>query len=207
MNIHDVYRPFQKHFRRGRMRDFVEMFKISSDTKIVDVGGDPFNWELGEVTADVTLVNIIGSPWERPRMRLLVYDGRKLPFDDNDFNVCFSNSVIEHVGSWEDQKRFAQEIRRAAPRYYVQTPNRYFFIEPHLLTPLIHFLPRRFVRRLMRNFTLHGLITRPSQRWIDEFVEQTRLLSVREMRELFPDATIIRERFLGMTKSIIAIRL
>jgi hypothetical protein len=35
---------------------------------------------------------------------------------------------------------------------------------------------------------------------------EIRLLDVGEMKRLFPDAEIVRERFLGMTKSIIAIR-
>jgi hypothetical protein len=139
-------------------------------------------------------------------MRFVVYDGRRLPFCNRTFDVCYSNSVIEHVGSWEDQQRFAAELRRMAPQYYVQTPNRYFVVEPHLLTPIIHFIPRAVARRLMRNFTVHGLITRPSQQWIDEFISHTRLLTVSEMRTLFPDAAIIREKFLGMTKSIIAVR-
>jgi hypothetical protein len=121
-------------------------------------------------------------------------------------DVCYSNSVIEHVGSWDDQQRFAAEVRRMAPQYYVQTPNRYFFVEPHLITPFIHFLPRGIARKLMKNFTVHGLITRPSQQWRDAFLAQTRLLTVSEMRTLFPDAAIFREKFLGMTKSIIAIR-
>jgi len=187
------------------MRDFVKMFHVSNETRIVDVGGTPFNWELIDVAPDVTLVNISGKEWERPRMRMIVYDGRKLPFGDNTFDVCYSNSVIEHVGLWEDQQRFAAEVRRMAPQYYVQTPNRYFVVEPHLLTPFIHFLPRGIVRKLMRNFTVHGLITRPSQQWIAEFLAQTRLLTVSEMGTLFPDAAIFREKFLGMTKSIIAI--
>lgn len=99
MNIHDVCRPFQKYFRPRRRRDFVKMFHVSDATRIVDVGGTPFNWELINLAPDV-LVNISGKEWERPRMRMIVYDGRKLPFCDNTFNVCYSNSVIEHVGSW-----------------------------------------------------------------------------------------------------------
>jgi hypothetical protein len=134
-------------------------------------------------------------------------DGCALRFKDESFDIAYSNSVIEHVGSWENQQRFAAEVRRIAPRYYVQTPYRYFFVEPHLITPFIHFLPKTIARRLHRNFTVHGLITRPNQDWIDRFHAETRLLTVTEMKRLFPDAIILRERFLGMTKSIIAMRL
>lgn len=71
-------------------------------------------------------------------------DGRNLPYTNNEFDIVFSNSVIEHVGTFEDQKRFAEEIRRVAKSYWVQTPNRHFPVETHLIAPFIHFLPRNF---------------------------------------------------------------
>jgi hypothetical protein len=206
MNIHDLTQPIMRYFREKRMAYFAKIFGLRDTHRIVDVGGSEFNWALIPQQPQVTMVNIIGESWERGRFRMEVGDARALRFEDDSFDICYSNSVIEHVGSWEDQKRFAAEVRRMAPQYYVQTPNRAFVVEPHLLTPFIHFLPREIARKLMRNFTVHGLITRPSQQWIDDFLAQTRLLTVSEMQTLFPDATIFREKFFGMTKSIIAIR-
>ena len=137
---------------------------------------------------------------------LVVGDGCALPYADMSFDIVFSNSVIEHVGSWERQQAFAAEARRVGRRLWVQTPAREFFIEPHLITPFFHWLPYVWKRRLMRNFTGRGLIERPEMPSVDAFLAEVRLLTFDEMRALFPDCTILRERFLGCTKSYIAVR-
>jgi hypothetical protein len=207
LDIHSVYAPFLKYFRSKRMKEFSKLLKLNSATRIIDIGGSPYNWTLIPEKPSVTMINIEGDPWEKGRFRMEIGDGRALRFKDASFDIAYSNSVIEHVGSWENQRRFAEEVRRIAPRYYVQTPYRWFFVEPHLITPFVHFLPKAIQRRLLRNFTIHGLITRPDRDFIDRFVAETRLLTVTEMKRLFPDAIILRERFLWMTKSIIALRL
>ncbi|NJK36721.1 MAG: class I SAM-dependent methyltransferase [Oscillatoriales cyanobacterium RM1_1_9] len=38
-----------------------------------------------------------------------------LDFSDNSFDLVFSNSVIEHVGSLERQTVFAQNVQRLSP--------------------------------------------------------------------------------------------
>lgn len=119
-------------------------------------------------------------------------DARDLPFADDEFEIAFSNSVIEHVVDPEDRARYAAEVRRVARRYFVQTPNRGFPIEPHSLLPLVHLLPPRLGRRLWRL----GVSTDP--------YESARLLGARELRRLFPDAAIVRERLGPMTKSLVA---
>lgn len=123
----------------------------------------------------------------------------------------YSNSVIEHLGDLVSQQTFAKEIARVGIRYYVQTPNKRFPIEPHLLTPLIHYflpyLPRSLQRYLLRYFTLWGWITRPTVQECERFLREVRLLDEYELQLLFPDAEIRRERFLGLTKSLIAIKL
>jgi hypothetical protein len=105
--------------------------------------------------------------------------------------------VIEHVPR-ELQEPFAAEIRRVSKRYFVQTPNRWFLIEPHYQLPFFHFLPKRAQRALNRRFTLG---------WQQKGVwEEITLLSARDLKRLFPDAKIHRERVLGLTKSLMAIR-
>jgi hypothetical protein len=189
------------------MKEFSSMFAPNSATRIIDIGGTEYNWTLIPEEPAVTMINILGDPWEKGRFRMENGDGCALRFKDASFDIAYSNSVIEHLGSWENQQRFAAEVSRIAPRYYVQTPCRWFFVEPHFITPFIHFLPKTVARRLVRNFTVYGLITRPNQEFVDQFLAEIRLLTVTEMKRLFPDAVILRERFLGMTKSIIALRL
>jgi SAM-dependent methyltransferase len=137
-------------------------------------------------------------------------DGCQLPFADRSFDIVFSNSVIEHVGGPKAQASFAREIMRTGRGYWVQTPNRYFPIETHLLTPLVHLLPRNWRAFIVRRFTVWQWIHHPGVEekrfYVEHFVADIRLLSARQMQALFPDATILRERFLGFTKSLIAFR-
>ena len=113
---------------------------------------------------------------------------------------------LEYLGTWERQQAFARELRRVGRGLWVQTPARSFPVEPHLLALFVHWLPLRWQRRLVRNFTGWGLLTRPSQERVDRFLTETRLLGSAEMEALFPDCEIRRERFLGLTKAYVAVR-
>jgi methyltransferase family protein len=207
MDVQIVHRLFASHFRPARMKLFASAFRINNETRIVDLGGTPFNWTLIKERPEVTFVNVPGeSDFDPLQHKMVMYDGSVVPFVDNSFDVCYSNSVIEHVGDDNSIAHFASEIRRLAPRYFVQTPNRYFFAEPHFLCVFIHWLPFGLQRHLMRWGSLRGWMMRPDQKTIDEWLRDIRLLSIRDMRRLFPDAEIVRERFLGFTKSIIAMK-
>ena len=193
------------------MRRFARTFNLTSETRILDVGGTPFNWELLDVRPRVTIVNM-------PRAReafdehftCVFADGRRLPFADQSFDIVFSNSVIEHVGDFENQRQFAAEIARVGRAYWVQTPNRGFPVEPHLLTPLLHFLPAAWQRRIARRFTVWALIERPSpDRWefyIEHYLRDIRLLDAGDMERLFPGVEIVRERLGGVAKALIGVR-
>ncbi len=126
--------------------------------------------------------------------------------DDLSFDVVHSNSVIEHVGLWRDECKMAQEVRRLAARYFVQTPNYWFPLEPHLRTPFVHWLPVPWRAAIVRRRACGYF---PRARSYDEarnILDDARLLDARAMATLFPDAVIERERIAGLTKSLIAIR-
>jgi len=206
MSIYKIIIPLQVMFRGSRMRRFAEMFALRDGMRVIDVGGRKCNWTLIDKKPDVTLTNIEFDSSEDGRFHYVHTDRGKLPYADNSFELCYSNSVIEHVGDDKARQAFAAEIRRIAPRYYVQTPNKWFFSDPHTVGAFVHWLPKRWQRRLIRWCTPWGLIDRPSQAAIDALLAEIDLLTVAEMRALFPDATILKERFLGLTKSIIAVR-
>jgi len=193
-------------FRHRRNRVFREVMKPGEHDKILDVGGYPECWDDMGCRSHVTCLNLQFSsvPYDETRFCCIKGDGRSLTCADRSFDIVFSNSVIEHVGTFEDQKKFASEIRRVGKRYWVQSPNRRFFIEPHLLAPFVHYLPRRIQRMFIRPFTLWGLFAKPSSAEIDAYFSETRLLTLAEMRSLFPDAIIYEERFLFMLKSFVA---
>lgn len=207
MNIHDLYRPFFRYFRSKRMRQFWIRLGLTVETRVLDIGGTPFNWSLLPDIPRLVMLNI--SPPQKERdspMTWLVADGRHLPFKDGAFDIVYSNSVIEHLGSFKNQQLFANECKRVGLRYYVQTPNKWFPVEPHFITPFIHWLPRRVQRRLLRNFTVRGLITRPTEQECEDILRKIRLLDEWGLQQLFPDAEIWRERVLGLTKSLIAVK-
>jgi hypothetical protein len=114
--------------------------------------------------------------------------------------------VIEHVGTGDDQTLFAREVSRVGHGYFVQTPNRWLPIEPHLLCVLVHYLPAALQRRLIRRFTLWGLLEKPTLHAIDSLLTATRLVTAGELRSLFGDGRVIREKVGGLTKSLIAVR-
>jgi ubiquinone/menaquinone biosynthesis C-methylase UbiE len=209
MNIHAIFNIILPLFRRRRMREFVKIFAPSSKTVILDVGGSSLNWKLIDIKSSVTLLNLTApedSETDFDQFKFVIGNGLDLKYTDSEFDICFSNSVIEHVGSFEDQRNFANEIRRVGRKIWVQTPARSFFFEPHYLTPFVHFFSKNIQRKLLRNFTVWGLLTRPDKGRVEQFLSEIRLLTYDEMKELFPDCEIRKEKLLFFTKSFVAIR-
>jgi ubiquinone/menaquinone biosynthesis C-methylase UbiE len=193
------------------MRRFVRDCRLTADSSVLDIGGTPDNWQLVAVSPRLVLLNMPRAHADLAgAAQWVAGDGRQLPFRDAAFDVVFSNSVIEHVGDAASQERFAREVARVGRAYWVQTPNRWFPVEQHLLTPLVHWLPRRWQRAILRRGTVWEALTHPTpdrrEFYIEHFLNDVRLLSFRQVGSLFPGARIIRERFLGLTKSLIAWR-
>ena len=186
---------------------FEQQFNLSPDRRVLDVGGYPFNWSLIPVKPQLFYVNLHEFAIQKNNEQLILADGRFLPFKNESIDIGYSNSVIEHLGNFESQHLFATECKRVGKSYYVQTPNRRFPIEPHLITPFIHWLPRDVQKRLLRYFTVWGLVAKPSRQERDQFMNTTCLLSEKELRELFPEAEIWYERVVGLKKSLMAVRL
>jgi len=208
----DLLRKALRHFRSRRMRLFEKTFKISPSTRILDVGGSPSIWKFLTVRPRLTILNFPSAlEGGAESISCVAGDGLMLPFKKNAFDIVFSNSVIEHVGTRADQQKFAQEIGRVGRCYWVQTPNRGFPIELHLMLPFIHYLPKTWQRSIVERFTVWQLLVRPSAEerafYIDHFLHQLQLLNKRDLQSLFPEATIISERLLGFVKSNIAVRL
>ena len=192
------------------MERFVAEFGVSAETRILDVGGAADCWDEVRPRPRVTLLNMPRAFTELcPEFCLVAGDGRRLPFADGSFDVVFSNSVIEHVGDAASQALFAQEVARVGRGYWVQTPNRWFPVEQHLLTPVIHWLPKGWQRALVPRWTVWGLLTKVSadQRefYLAHYLRDARLLGRGEIKRLFPGARVIRERCCGLTKSLVAV--
>ena len=209
MNIHRLYGAISPRFRRRRMSWFRARVGLQPAERVLDLGGYPSFWAEAAPPNLTTVLNLSfppGTAERSPQFTCVTGDACALPFADGEFDVVFSNSVIEHVGTWERQQAFAAGARRVGRKLWIQTPARGFFIEPHLLTPFIHWLPARWQRRLIRYFTAWGWLTRPTPAAVDAFLAEVRLLTRAEVQQLFPDCEILEEKFLGLTKSYIAVR-
>ena len=184
--------------------------------RILDVGGtynfwhvwrDKIDWQRCEVVC----VNIDPHHFEQGKdgTRISMIQGNACSLTsiaNHEFDVGFSNSVIEHVGRWQDMTNMANEMKRVARRYLVQTPNYWFPVEPHARTPFLHWLPRPIAYRIVmaRKCGFWTKATTVSQ--AVRTVESAQMIDFRQMRELFGEAEIVRERFFGLTKSLMAIK-
>ena len=176
--------------RRRKFRLFMEHMRPGPDTTVVDVGAAdaPFAVAAGHASTynfleamypwpeRITAVSVDELPHFAtafPEVRTVQADGRNLPFGDREFDVAFSNAVVEHLGDRDSQRAFVHELCRVAERVFVTTPNRWFPLEVHTLLPFVHWLPARARERLMARL--------PRQD-----VDGLRPLGPREFRSLFP---------------------
>jgi hypothetical protein len=147
---------------------------------------------------EVVVLNLSADEEYAPGFTPAVGDARDLSaFKDHSFDVVFSNSVIEHVGTYEDQRRMADEVRRVGNRYFVQTPHKWFPIEPHFLVPCFQFLPIEVRARLLQRRRLGWVHHEPDIEQARRVVASVQLLGVAELSSLFPGARIVREKFCG----------
>ncbi|MDR1190149.1 MAG: class I SAM-dependent methyltransferase [Verrucomicrobiales bacterium] len=213
MSIHNIYRLIFKIWRKKRFQLFCRILHPEITDTLLDVGGYPDEWtQYPRVVANIDVLNVHQITWDAGqapeyRIRALVGNGCALTLADKSYDIGFSNSVIEHVGAWEQQCAFAAEISRVCHQLWIQTPAYECPIEPHFIAPMVHWLPlglRKFVARWL---TPWGWLWRPDQQTVDNEVASIRLLTKREFKSLFPDCTIYTERLLGiLPKSYIAVR-
>jgi 2-polyprenyl-3-methyl-5-hydroxy-6-metoxy-1,4-benzoquinol methylase len=126
--------------------------------------------------------------------------------DSTSFDLIHSNSVVEHVGDWTKMQNFADNIKKFEGAYFVQTPNYWFPIEPHCMTPFFHWLPKPMRVSLVKNFALGHWKKAGSVSEAVSKVERIRLLDKKMFSSLFDDADIKSEKVLLLNKSFLAIR-
>lgn len=181
---------------------------------VVDLGGTVDAWLRAPVRpGHVTVINLFepgttDEPWITPilgdacdAVGLL----QQHPHVSGPCDIVFSNAVLEHVGGHANRQRFAEAVRGLANRHWVQTPYRYFPLEPHWLFPGFQHLPVEARSQVAARWPLAHTPTR-SLDDARESVLWTELIGIAEMRYYFPTSRILRERMFGLTKSIIAVK-
>lgn len=203
--------------RMGPLMDLIaKVYRKKGRVAILDVGGKTQYWNsipgdfLKKHNVIITILNLPCDlvPEESEIFRYVAGDACDMPeYADDSFDIAHSNSVIEHVGNWGRITAFANETRRVAPNLFMQTPYFWFPVEPHFIKLFHHWLPRPWRARMWMWFKMgqRGQASDIDQAMI-RLDDEPYLLDLTMYRFLFPDCTIIKERLLFLTKSMVAYR-
>ena len=190
--------------RRRKLRLLLDELQPTAETSVLDVGADELGFGEGDGCGTLNFLEEM-YPWpERitalglqdgvgfrsryPHIAYVQGDACALPFADGEFDIVFSNAVIEHVGDRARQRLFVLEALRVGRRVFLTTPNRRFPIEVHTRLPVVHWLPDRVSHSVYR---LAG----------KSFATDIRLLSKRSLEALFPG----RVRIFNLGLTLVAI--
>jgi len=201
-------------FRENRFRLFrqllAQVLREKKFCRILDVGGVEECWsrfgnELDWSRIEACVANVTASPTKTPGLTAVIGDDRRLDQFADLSDIVHSNSVIEHVGRWDDMSAMAREVHRLAPHYFIQTPYFWFPIEPHARFPMLHWMPESWRYRIIMKRTCGFWQRQPDVGSAVRAIQSANMLDKRQMKFLFPDAKIVVERFFGLPKSLIAI--
>jgi hypothetical protein len=195
---------------RGKRFERFEALTATLDRplRILDIGGTRNFWSqrgwAGREDVDITMVNLHEEPTGHSNLHSMVGDATNLStVADGEYDIAFSNSVIEHLFTGEAQAAMAAEVQRVAKAYWVQTPNFWFPMEPHFLVPGWHYMPERLRIAIIQRRQCGWRGPCPDIEDARATVREVRIMRKREVMKLFPDATLYEERFYGLTKSFV----
>ncbi|MEK6910988.1 MAG: hypothetical protein AABW82_04410 [Nanoarchaeota archaeon] len=212
--LNKLFNPYNKNsissnFRKRRFEIFLRLIKnIKKPVRIIDIGGKYIFWKNMDFPKDkytrIIMLNLEEENLSDPRFKNEIGDATNITgYNKYKANFVFSNSLIEHLSTFENQKRMAQQVISLKLPYYIQTPNKYFPIEPHTLIPFFQFMPMTLRLFLAKNLNFYFYNKEKNTLIIEERAREIRLLTKKELKELFPEAQIYEEKFLGLTKSFI----
>jgi SAM-dependent methyltransferase len=149
--------------REAMLERFMSKLQPTRDSQVLDLGVTPdttlpesnhfeqrYPWPENLTAASIEPVEALRQNF--PRIRFIQIPTGPLPFKDREFSKCFCSAVIEHVGNTENQIEFMREIARISDSFFITTPNRWFPLEFHTITPLIHWLPQSWHQSILRLF-------------------------------------------------------
>ena len=213
---HHKKNSFVNQFRQKRfelLKNGIEKLIQKDHFKILDIGGDIQYWKnirWQHPACKIHLLNLYESiipENETHQFSSSVGNGLSLEYKKGEVDLIFSNSVIEHVGSYANQQIFAGEVRRVSDKYIVQTPSIWFPLEPHSLIPLFQFLPHPIRALLIMTFNINYFPKAKTYKAAIKVSHSTLMFTHKRFKQLFPEAEIQVERFLGIPKSYTAIKL
>jgi Methyltransferase domain len=199
----NLMQPLSRRARQRRMRTFLMRMSVAEGMSILDLGGRPQFWNDVPFALNLTILKLPGNVETCESKHNIPYlEGDACQIDgieNRAFDIVFSNSVIEHVGLADRQADLAREVRRLGRSYWVQTPSKWFPVEAHNGMPFWWFYPTR----IRRYFIDRWRRILPGNPWTG-MIEETTVLSKRNLKQLFPEAAALVEHFWGIPKSSIA---
>jgi len=194
--------------RARRWHHLIDTFPSLAEMRVLDLGGTPEAWRLAPVLPkSVTAVNLLPQESRVEGVVAVQGDACELPdpVASDHFDLVYSNSLLEHVGGHVRRQRLADNVHSLADRHWVQTPYRYFPIEPHWLFPGMQWLPYEARVQISMHWN-RGHIRTHTRAQAQEQVDEIDLIGISQMRRYFPSSTIWYERFAGLIKSLVAIQ-
>ncbi len=198
------------YFRAKRFKFFKtllnQQLRPGIKYKILDIGGTEEYWkntgiEVGN-NIEIVLLNLYKAEVSAPGFTSIKGDATNLEgIEDKSFDLVYSNSVIEHLFTLEQQEKMAKETIRVGKNYFIQTPNKYFPIEPHWVFPFFQFLPFGLKVFLTQHFNLGHIPKAKNKEAAISLVKEVRLLTKKEFINLFKDSQMYCEKFLFLNKS------
>ena len=208
-----VNRIRQKRFA-AQQQHIERLLEQKDSIKILDIGGEIDFWKhMGwqNERCTIYLLNledrIAASSGDSMGFVWVQGNALDLPYQAGDFDLIFSNSVIEHVGSYQNQALFASEVNRVCSKYMIQTPSLWFPLEPHSLLPLFQFIPHPIRAILIMVFNINYFPKQKTYKAALETSRSTLMFSKKRFQQIFPDATIQVETLFGIPKSYTAIKM
>lgn len=180
--------------------------------KILDIGGEigywkNIGWQNHNCTIYLLNLDTGNTPENMPGFCHVTGNALHLPYQFGEFDLVFSNSVIEHMGSIDKQRIFADEVKKVCTKYIIQTPSFWFPLEPHSLLPFFQFIPHAVRAYFIMWFTINYFPKASTYKEAIAVSKSTIMFTKKRFKKLFPDADIQVEWLLGLPKSYTAVKL
>ena len=201
-------------FRSKRFKIFQNLLREKNITnpRILDVGGTEEYWNQMNLICDTNyhpiIINISKEQIQAGKFNAIIDDAKSLSsVKNNSFDIAYSNSVIEHLPTYEEQQEMAKNLKRIARYYFVQTPAFIFPFEPHFHFLFFHWLPRKVRIFLVSKFSLGWFERASSIEEAERLIDSIRILKKKELKLIFKNAKIITESYFLVPKSFMVVNL